>query len=94
VLTTIVTHAVELAGMDGGTIEEYDEQRNAFLVRATHGMDEELVAGLRANPIRLGEGAVGKAAVTREPIAFPDIAEGGYEPRLRTFSRRPDFAPS
>ena len=48
VLNTIVTHAVQLSGMDGGTIQEYDEQREEFILRATHGMDEQLIEGLRS----------------------------------------------
>ena len=43
---------------------------NDFVVRATHGMEEELVEGLRANPARLGEGAVGRAAVARQADCF------------------------
>ena len=57
-------------GTDGGLIYEYDEQREDFILRATHGMEEEVVKELRAHPIRLGEGAVGRAAVARKPIAF------------------------
>jgi len=83
VLTTILVHAVGLSGTDGGAIYEYDEVSGTFLLRATHGMDDELVAELRANPVRLGEGAVGRAAVTRKPIAFPDIEAGDYELQLR-----------
>ena len=47
-------------------------------------MDDELVRELRANPARVGEGTVGRAAVTRKPIAFPDIEAGDYEPQLRS----------
>jgi PAS domain S-box-containing protein len=83
VLTTIVAHAVQLSGMDVGIIHEYDEQSRRFVVRATHGMAEEFVERLRTDPIRLGEGAVGRAAVTRRPIAFPDISADVFEERLR-----------
>ena len=91
VLTTIVAHAVELSGTDGGMIFEYDEQSEGFILRATHGMDEELTKVLRANPVRLGEGAVGGAAVSREPIEFPDIEADTYEPRLRSLMRQSGF---
>ena len=84
VLTAIVAHAVQLSGMDAGMIHEYDEQSQRFVVRATHGMQGELIDGLRANPARLGEGAVGRAAVDRQPIAFPDIDADTYEPQLRS----------
>src|SRR5262249_14554622 len=62
VLTRIVSHAVQLSGTDGGAIYEYDEQSEEFLLRATDHMEEELINALRANPPRLGDGVVGRAA--------------------------------
>src|SRR6516165_375910 len=91
VLTTIVAHAVQLSGTDGGAIYEYDEQSEEFIMRATHGMDEGLVKALRANPLRLGEGSVGQAAVARKPIAISDIEAAIYEPRLRGLLARYGF---
>jgi PAS domain S-box-containing protein len=91
VLTTIVAHAVELSGTDGGAIFEYDEQSEEFILRATQGLGEELTKGLRANPVRMGEGAVGGAAVAREPIAFPDIEADTYDPRLRNLMTQSGF---
>ena len=84
VLTTIVGRAVQLSGTDGGTIFEYDEDREEFSARATLNTDESQSALLRATRLRRGEGAVGQMAVTREPLQIPDIAaEGAYEGRLR-----------
>jgi PAS domain S-box-containing protein len=91
VLTTIVAHAVELSGLDAGMIHEYDEEAQCFIVRATHGMDAGLVAGLLADPIRLGEGAAGRSAVLGEPVAIPDVENGSYEPRLRQLILRSGF---
>ena len=48
VLSTIVSRATQLAGMDGGAIFEYDEAREEFWLQATHQMPEELVAALGA----------------------------------------------
>ena len=84
VLTTIVSRADLLAGADGGGIYEYDEPQQAFHLRATQRFDPELVAVLRAAPIPIGEGAVGRVAVTRQPVEIPDIQDpGAYESRLR-----------
>jgi GAF domain-containing protein len=84
VLTTIVRRAVQLSGADGGTIFEYDEGAEEFSARATLNADESQSALLRTTRLRRGEGAVGRLAVTREPIQIPDIAaEGAYESRLR-----------
>ncbi len=88
VLTTIVARAVELSGTDSGAIYEYDEQGELFRLRATHQMGEDHIAALRANPIRLGEGAVGRAGVTREPFQIPDVEEEAFEERLRELMTR------
>lgn len=83
VLTSIVSHAVELTKTGGGMIYEYDEQSSQFIVTATNGLSKDLVNELQTKPIRLGEGAVGRAAVTHEPVTFANIEDGVYEPRLR-----------
>ena len=95
VLTRIVSHAVQLSGTDGGAIYEYDEQSEEFLLRATDHMEEELIYALRANPPRLGDGVVGRAALSREPIQVPDISEEhGYPPRMREILGRYGFRAS
>jgi GAF domain-containing protein len=95
VLTRIVSHAVQLSGTDGGAIYEYDEQSEEFLLRATDHMEEELINALRANPPRLGDGVVGRAALSREPIQVPDISEEhGYPPRMREILGRYGFRAS
>jgi signal transduction histidine kinase len=84
VLSTIVSHAVQLAGMDAGSIWEYDEARQEFYVRATYRLPDELVEAHRATPIQTGEGALGRVATTREPVEIRDIAiEPGYPTSLR-----------
>jgi signal transduction histidine kinase len=84
VLTRIVSHAVQLSGTDGGAIYEYDEHSEEFLLRATDHMEEELINALRASPPRLGDGVVGRAAASREPVQIPNILEERtYAPRMR-----------
>src|SRR5262249_17054490 len=84
VLSTIVGHAVQLSGTNGGVIYEYDEAMQEFLLRASHRMEEELLKELRAAPIRLGEGAVGRAATSRAPVQVPDISDAPeYTARFR-----------
>ena len=75
VLSTIVGHAVQLSATDGGVIYEYDEAAENFLLRASYRMEEGLVETLRAAPIRLGEGATGRAATIRAPVQVPNILE-------------------
>jgi GAF domain-containing protein/anti-sigma regulatory factor (Ser/Thr protein kinase) len=95
VLTRIVSHAVQLSGTDGGAIYEYDEPSEEFLLRATDHMEEELIGALRANPPRLGDGVVGRAALSHEPIQIPDISESHfYAPRMRDMLARFGFRAS
>jgi signal transduction histidine kinase/ActR/RegA family two-component response regulator len=73
VLATIVSHAVELSGSFSGTIYEFDEAAQNFHARATHRISEEHLEALRAAPVRLGEGAVGSAVLSRQPVQVTDI---------------------
>jgi signal transduction histidine kinase/HAMP domain-containing protein len=92
VLTSIVSHAVQLSGTNVGIIYEYDEPTQAFHLRAAYRMADELMEALRTSPVRLGEGALGQAAAAHEPIQIPDIAEQStYPGRLRTLLARHGF---
>ena len=73
VLTTIVPRAVQLASASGGVIHEYDELTQEFRLRASHGVDDEVAVAIGAEPIRLGQGAVGRAAAARAPVQVPDL---------------------
>jgi GAF domain-containing protein len=84
VLSTIVSRANDLAGMDGGAIYEYDEGREEFSLRATDKLSKELVEVLRGAHIRKGEGAVGGLAVTGETVVVRDIVDtASYQSRVR-----------
>jgi signal transduction histidine kinase/DNA-binding response OmpR family regulator len=86
VLTSIVSHGVQLSGTDAGAIYEYDESTENFHLTASHQMEAELVGALRANPIRFGAGTVGKAAASRAPVEVVDILD---EPDLGASQVRP-----
>ncbi|NIP90029.1 MAG: HAMP domain-containing histidine kinase, partial [Gammaproteobacteria bacterium] len=73
VLATIVSRAVELSNSYGGIIYEFDEGVQQFHARATHRITAEHLEALRAAPIHLGEGAVGRAGVAREAVEVTDI---------------------
>jgi signal transduction histidine kinase len=84
VLSTIVSRATKLAGVDAGSIYEYDHAREEFYLHTSDHLPDELVDALRATPIRKGEGALGRMAVTGEPVQIRDIAdERAYQSRLR-----------
>jgi signal transduction histidine kinase len=73
VLTTIVAKAVQLSGTEAGAIYTFDESRQEFRLRATHGMDEAMIAAIRDRRIGGGETAIGKAAAERAPLQIPDV---------------------
>jgi signal transduction histidine kinase len=81
VLNTIVTRAVQLSNANGGVLYEYDEATQEFSrIRGAHGLDDDLGKMLRATPLRLGEGAAGRAAAQRAPVQVADVlAEGTYD---------------
>jgi signal transduction histidine kinase/CheY-like chemotaxis protein len=84
VLTTVVSRAVQLSGMDAGAIYEYDEAAEEFHLRATENFPAEFLEVARPMPLRKGEGAVGRLAMTRESVQIPDIAApDAYQSRLR-----------
>jgi signal transduction histidine kinase len=84
VLTIIVSRAVELSGLDGGVVFEYDEDTEEFVQRAAAETGEALAQALRGVRYRKGEGALGRKAITREPVQVPDITvPGAYDSRIR-----------
>ena len=91
VLTTIVTQAVQLSRTHGGVVYEYDEASENFQLRATHRVEQDLLDALEGNPIRLGEGGMGKAAAIRAPV---QIADALNDPEYSLERLRPIFARS
>jgi signal transduction histidine kinase/DNA-binding response OmpR family regulator len=89
VLTSVVSHAVELSGSDAGAIYEYDETTEEFHLRASHQMEEQLAQALRLNPIRFGSGTMGRAAATGAPVQVTDILDEheSSATRMRTILR-------
>ena len=84
VLTTIVSRAVELSGLDGGVVSEYEDATEEFVQRAVAETAGDLARALRGVRYRKGEGAIGQTAITREPVQVPDIRlPGVYESRVR-----------
>src|SRR6516164_2057866 len=63
---------VQLSGTEAGTIYTFDETHQEFRLRATHGMNEEMIAAIRDRGIRIGETVIGKAAAERTPIQIAD----------------------
>jgi two-component system, NtrC family, sensor kinase len=83
-LTTIVSHAVQLSGLDGGVVFEYDEGTEEFVQRAAAETGGALAQARRGARFRKGEGVLGRTAITREPAQVPDITvPGAYDSSMR-----------
>ncbi len=83
VLDTVLGHAVQLSGMDGGSIFEYDTATGIFDERSTQGLGQ-VSEVLRRAPLRAGEGLLGRAAELRQPLQVEDILdEGAYQGPMR-----------
>ncbi|HXC89325.1 MAG TPA: ATP-binding protein [Stellaceae bacterium] len=77
VLGLVVARAIEFSGAAAGMIYEYDEPTREFRFRMSRGADPALAERLKTQPIRYGEGAVGRAAISTTPMQIPDLREPG-----------------
>jgi signal transduction histidine kinase len=75
VLSTIVSKAVQLSGTDAGTIYVFDEVRQEFNLRATYGMNEEMIGALTKQHIGLDEPGIAAAIAQREPTQVADLKD-------------------
>jgi signal transduction histidine kinase len=73
VLSTIISKAVQLSGTDAGTIYAFNDASQEFELRASYGMDEELVATIKDRNVRLGETLISQAAIQRRPVQVADV---------------------
>ena len=75
VLSTIVAKAVQLSGTEAGAIYVFDDRQREFRLRATYGMDQELIEALTQQRIGLDEPNVVQALAQGEPIQVADLRE-------------------
>jgi signal transduction histidine kinase/ActR/RegA family two-component response regulator len=83
VLSTVAMHAVELSATDGGSIMEYFEREQCFLVRSVYRTSQDVVDALRSIRIDLDETLVGQAARQRRPVAVSDLGAVELDSHLR-----------
>jgi len=89
VLTTIVAKAVQLSNTDAGVIYVCDERDQAFRLRATYGLSQELVASLQAQGLGVSD-AIRHATMEREPQEIADICHEPASP-IRDVAMRAGF---
>jgi signal transduction histidine kinase len=75
VLSTIVAKAVQLSGTEAGAIYVFDDRQREFHLRATYGMDQDLIDALTQRRIGLDDPNVTQALAQSEPIQLADLRE-------------------
>ena len=75
VLSTIVANAVLLSSTEAGAIYVFDDSRDAFRLRATYGMDQDLIDVLGQQHIGLDDANAARALAQREPTQIADLKD-------------------
>jgi GAF domain-containing protein len=75
VLSTIVAKAVQLSNTDAGAIYVFNDLQREFHLRATYGMDQELIDALTHQHIGLDDPNITPALLQGEPIQVADLKE-------------------
>jgi len=82
VLTTIVTHSVQLTDTDGGSLLEYDDAAREFHILAAYGTSQDLLEALQRTRISLDGTLVGRVCVDGQPRSVPDLGSATLDPHL------------
>ena len=90
VLSTIVAKAVQLSGTEAGAIYVFDEMRREFHLRATYGMENELIDALKLQRIGIDETNIAAAMGRQEPIQVADLRDEAQNP-INTIILRAGF---
>ena len=75
VLSTIVAKAVQLSGTEAGAIYVFNEVQRGLQLRATYGMDQELIDTFARQRIGLDETTVAQALAQRQPVQIADLKQ-------------------
>jgi GAF domain-containing protein len=86
VLSTIVAKAVQLSGTEAGVIYVFDEREQAFHLRATYGLSEELIAAIENQYVGTSD-AIRQATQDRKPQQIADVRDEPPSP-LREIAMR------
>jgi GAF domain-containing protein len=76
VLETIVAKAVQLSSTDAGAIYVFDDAQQDFHLRATYGMDQDVIAALRDARLDAGDRNVAEILAEREVLQSADLSQG------------------
>ena len=80
VLSTIVAKAAQLSGTEAGAIYVFEDPQREFRLRATYGMDQELIEALTHRHIDMSDPTIAALLTQDEPTQVPDLrAEAASE---------------
>ena len=80
VLSTIVAKAVQLSQTEAGAIYVYDEAHHQFELRATHGMDGDLLATMSGEGADLHGAGIGASVEQRDFVQIADLRQTSPSP--------------
>jgi len=80
VLSTIAAKAAQLSETEAGSIYVFDELQSEFHLRATYGMDQELIEALTNWHIGLDEANIATALEQHEPSQIADLKQEARSP--------------
>jgi signal transduction histidine kinase len=75
VLSTIVANAVQLSGTEAGAIYVFDDRQVEFRLRATYGMDRELIDALAHADMSISEPNIALILAERDVIQVADLRD-------------------
>jgi two-component system, NtrC family, sensor kinase len=75
VLSTIVAKAVQLSGTEAGAIYVFDDAQREFGLRATYGMNQELIDALAHAYKGIDESTIALILTQREPVQAADLRD-------------------
>jgi two-component system NtrC family sensor kinase len=91
VLSTIVAKAVQLSGTDAGAIYVFDDRQRVFHLRATYGMDQELIDALSRQRMGLDERNVALVLARHEPTQVADLQQEPSSDAINQITQRAGF---
>ncbi len=74
VLNTVAAHAVNLSKSDGCGVFEFNPNRQAFDVVASHNLSNAFLGAVHRTTIDLGKTTIGQSAESGQPVQVPDMA--------------------
>jgi len=90
VLNTVAGHAVNLSKSDGCGVFEFNQNRQALDVVASHNLSNEFLTSVQRMTVDLSKTTIGQAAESGQPIQVPDMAEA-YDHPFREFALAAGF---